>query len=178
MFISLCWYLSIYLSVYLLIHHLFYSSIYFSNCLSVNLFLCVSLVSLYLSFLFFSYISISVYLLLLVVCFNLLSFSYLSLSVYSHLSIHLSVCMYVCMYVCLLCRVVSMFISINCNMFIPTIYLGYFTSITLLIYLSIHRSIYIFMNTYLPKPSARAGYDTRSIFKWSLTGLNPEFSFS
>ena len=27
-------------------------------------------------------------------------------------------------------------------------------------------------------PSARAGYDTRSIFKWSLTGLNSEFSSS
>ena len=27
-------------------------------------------------------------------------------------------------------------------------------------------------------PSARAGYDTRSIFKRSLTGLNTEFSFS
>ena len=27
-------------------------------------------------------------------------------------------------------------------------------------------------------PSARAGYDTRSIFKWSLTGFNSEFSFS
>ena len=27
-------------------------------------------------------------------------------------------------------------------------------------------------------PSARAAYDTRSIFKWSLTGLNSEFSFS
>ena len=27
-------------------------------------------------------------------------------------------------------------------------------------------------------PSTRAGYDTRSIFKWSLTGLNQEFSFS
>ena len=32
---------------------------------------------------------------------------------------------------------------------------------------------YIFTN-----PSTRAGYDTRSIFKWSLTGLNSEFSFS
>ena len=30
----------------------------------------------------------------------------------------------------------------------------------------------------LPNPSARAGYDTRSIFKRSLTGLNSEFSFS
>ena len=29
-----------------------------------------------------------------------------------------------------------------------------------------------------PTPSARAGYDTRSIFKRSLTGLNSEFSFS
>ena len=27
-------------------------------------------------------------------------------------------------------------------------------------------------------PSAQAGYDTRSIFKQSLTGLNSEFSFS
>ena len=27
-------------------------------------------------------------------------------------------------------------------------------------------------------PSARAGYNTRSIFKRSLTGLNSEFSFS
>ena len=27
-------------------------------------------------------------------------------------------------------------------------------------------------------PSARTGYDTRSIFKWSLTGVNSEFSFS
>ena len=27
-------------------------------------------------------------------------------------------------------------------------------------------------------PSARAGYDTRSIFKRSLTGLNSKFSFS
>ena len=33
-------------------------------------------------------------------------------------------------------------------------------------------------STYLPSPSDRAGYDTKSIFKWSLTGLNLEFSFS
>ena len=32
--------------------------------------------------------------------------------------------------------------------------------------------------SYLPNPSARAGYDTRSIFKRSWTGLNWEFSFS
>ena len=31
---------------------------------------------------------------------------------------------------------------------------------------------------YLPNPSVRAGYDTRSIFKQSLTGLKSEFSFS
>ena len=35
-----------------------------------------------------------------------------------------------------------------------------------------------FIISYLPNPSARAGYDTRSIFKRSLTGLNSEFSFS
>ena len=32
--------------------------------------------------------------------------------------------------------------------------------------------------SYLSNPSARAGYDTRSVFKRSLTGLNSEFSFS
>ena len=32
--------------------------------------------------------------------------------------------------------------------------------------------------SYLPNPSARTGYDTRSIFKRSLTGFNSEFSFS
>ena len=36
-----------------------------------------------------------------------------------------------------------------------------------------NRSFIIFTN-----PSAQAGYDTRSIFKMSLTGLNSEFSFS
>ena len=35
-----------------------------------------------------------------------------------------------------------------------------------------------FLLSYLPNPSARAGYDKRSIFKRSLTGLNSEFSFS
>ena len=34
------------------------------------------------------------------------------------------------------------------------------------------------MNDTIYHPSARAGYDTRSIFKRSLTGLNSEFSFS
>ena len=32
--------------------------------------------------------------------------------------------------------------------------------------------------TIFTNPSARAGYDTRSIFKRSLTGLNSDFSFS
>ena len=36
----------------------------------------------------------------------------------------------------------------------------------------------LFCLSYLPNPSARAGYDTRSLFKRSLTGLNSEFSFS
>ena len=31
--------------------------------------------------------------------------------------------------------------------------------------------------SYLPNPSARSGYVTRSIFKRSLTGLNSEFPF-
>ena len=39
--------------------------------------------------------------------------------------------------------------------------------------LSLFPKMIIFTN-----PSARAGYDTRSIFKRTLTGLNSEFSFS
>ena len=34
------------------------------------------------------------------------------------------------------------------------------------------------MQILFTNPSARTGYNTRSIFKWSLTGLNLEFSFS
>ena len=36
----------------------------------------------------------------------------------------------------------------------------------------------LMINPYLPNPSAWVGYDTRSIFKRSLTSLNSEFSFS
>ena len=39
-------------------------------------------------------------------------------------------------------------------------------------------TILFYIILYLPNPSARAGYDTRSIFKRSLTGLYSEFSFS
>ena len=35
-----------------------------------------------------------------------------------------------------------------------------------------------FLQVLFTNPSARAGYDTRSILKQSLTGLNSEFSFS
>ena len=43
-----------------------------------------------------------------------------------------------------------------------------------------HSYIYIYIYIYIifTNPSARAGYDTRSIFKRSLTGSNSEFSFS
>ena len=42
-----------------------------------------------------------------------------------------------------------------------------------------HSSLYLFFSySYLPNPSARTGYDTWSIFKRSLSGLNSEFSFS
>ena len=36
----------------------------------------------------------------------------------------------------------------------------------------------LFIKVLFTNPSARAGYDTRSVFKRSLTGLNSEFSFS
>ena len=37
--------------------------------------------------------------------------------------------------------------------------------------------IYMRILILFTNPSARAGYDARSIFKWSLTGLNSEFFF-
>ena len=58
------------------------------------------------------------------------------------------------------------------------------------IYIYIYKYIYIYIYIYymvmsvtlgfiiFTNPSARAGYDTRSIFKRSLTGLNLAFSFS
>ena len=42
----------------------------------------------------------------------------------------------------------------------------------------IFKTSIIDLTSYLPNPSAREGYDTRSIFKRSLTGLNSEISFS
>ena len=38
--------------------------------------------------------------------------------------------------------------------------------------------IYIFVISIFTNAAAQARYDTRSIFKWSLTGLKSEFSFS
>ena len=48
-------------------------------------------------------------------------------------------------------------------------------SCTLSVWLTVPSWIEVILFT---NPSARAGYDTRSIFKRSLTGLNSEFSFS
>ena len=53
------------------------------------------------------------------------------------------------------------------------VYEGYCTCIIMCFAKNISFQIIMFTN-----PSARAGYDTRSIFKRSLTGLNSEYSFS
>ena len=45
------------------------------------------------------------------------------------------------------------------------------------LFLYLFPAFYLYL-PYLPNPSTRAGYDTKSIFKWSLTGLNSDFSFS
>ena len=44
--------------------------------------------------------------------------------------------------------------------------------------ISIYESGFLLRVILFTNPSARAGYDTRSIFKRSLTGFNSEFSFS
>ena len=59
-------------------------------------------------------------------------------------------------------------LSLHFNFFVVGIISGIFLNV-------------VFQKTCLilfTNPSARAGYDTRSIFKRSLTGLNSEFSFS
>ena len=46
------------------------------------------------------------------------------------------------------------------------------------VFLSLSSNSLNFFITIFTNPSARVGYDTRSVFKWSFTGLNSEFSFS
>ena len=46
-------------------------------------------------------------------------------------------------------------------------------------YVFCHEKCNLLLHTCIyPTPSLLAGCNPRSIFKWSLTGLNPEFSFS
>ena len=84
----------------------------------------------------------------------------------------LALCTYVCVCVCLSKRVCveSVYCRIYYRNFIPISCYPKFQEV--------HRAkkkknVYIFTN-----PSAQAGYDTRSIFKRSLTALNSEISFS
>ena len=50
--------------------------------------------------------------------------------------------------------------------------------VTILIRVLHHMFYMLELNILFTNPFAQAGYDTRSILKWSLTGLNLEFSFS
>ena len=81
----------------------------------------------------------------------------------------LSICVFI---------VVSSYLSIDCIFFV-SIYLCSYVSIDLLYSpsVSMYVDIYLFKSI-ITNLSAWAGYDTRSIFKRSLTGLNSEFSFS
>ena len=58
------------------------------------------------------------------------------------------------------------------NLYLRTLYHRYWWLFTY------EYSKYHYVWYYLPTPSDRAGYDIRSIFKRSLTGLNSGFSFS
>ena len=63
------------------------------------------------------------------------------------------------------------------NVHLLPLFLHVFTQVRLLIDGPVEGQSICYM-TIFTNPSARAGYDTRSIFKRSLTGLNSEFSFS
>ena len=62
-------------------------------------------------------------------------------------------------------------LMLNCNCYIENDW-SHLTVCKQQISTGSFRNVIIFTN-----PSARAVYDTRSIFKWSLIGLNSEFSF-
>ena len=61
--------------------------------------------------------------------------------------------------------------NIYISIYILLLYIHIYVYIHIYIYNIIYIYVYIFTN-----PSARAEYDTRSIFKRSLTGLNSELS--
>ena len=81
------------------------------------------------------------------------------------------------MYICIFTHVwIFMYICVDIHVYIY---------VCVCIYMYIYMVVYTYMCVYeyfgitiFTNPSAWAGYDTRSIFKQSLTGLNSEFSFS
>ena len=87
----------------------------------------------------------------------------------SYIPFFQSVCMFVYIYVfmhayfCACVYVCSYFCVYVC------------TCVCVYVFLCICRCVCMYL---LTNPSTRAGCDTRSMFKWSLTGLNSEFSFS
>ena len=81
-----------------------------------------------------------------------------------HIIIQYMYLYYYIVYVCILSYSICMYIIIQ------YIYVYYYT-----VY------VYILLYTiciYLPTPLQMVGYVTRSVFKWSLTGLNSKFSYS
>ena len=74
----------------------------------------------------------------------------------------------------------EIFIKINAmtNLSEKDAYLANLQSSALYLFIHLLKTLKQQLWSYLPNPSSRAGYDTRSIFKRSLTGLNSEFSFS
>ena len=58
------------------------------------------------------------------------------------------------------------------------LYEKWYIYIYIYIYICVCVCVCVYEVILFTNPSARAGYNTRSIFKWSLTGLNSEFSFS
>ena len=90
---------------------------------------------------------------------------------HTHTHTHTHIYIYIYIYVSeakvnKLYDIISKFLSSNRNLS------RYLNLVIFAAYLNL--SIY----PYLPNPSARAGYDTSSNFKRSLSGLNSEFSFS
>ena len=70
---------------------------------------------------------------------------------------------YICMNEYISCIYIQLYLSLYVHQFVSV--KVYISALVLIIYV-------------FTKPSTQAGCDTRSIFKQSLTGLNPEFSFS
>ena len=100
---------------------------------------------------------------------------YVYISTYIYVCIWIYKCLYTCMYMYAYVYI-RIYIYV-CICIYKLIYL--YACLHTSIYICMYMHAYVYLRTYIfTNCPARAGCDTRSVFNWSLTCLNSEFSFS